>query len=101
MARFTSMLSALLISGLAALPAVAGDYRSDHGYGYDDDVDCYPVTKAYDYHGRPALFSGTQCRDHYGKTWIEPGSRYFIRYLGRYGNNRRLDRLPDQHHGYR
>ena len=98
MARFTSMLSALLISGLAALPAAAGDYRSDHGYGYADDVDCYPVTKAYDYHGRPALFGGIQCRDHYGNAWIEPGSRYFIRYLGHYGNYHRLEPVPRDDH---
>ena len=102
MARFTSVLSALLITGLAALPAVAGDYRHGHDHGYYDDVDCYPVTKAYDYHGRPALFGGTRCRDHYGNAWIVPGSRYFIRYLGRYGDyHHHLDRLPDDDYAYR
>lgn len=87
----------ILIVITATLPALAGGYRSDRAHGYDDDVDCYPVTKTYDYHGRPALFGGTQCSDSYGNAWIADGSRHFIRYLGDYDGygHRHLDRLPD------
>jgi len=88
-----------LILGPLAPPAFAGDYRSDHAHAYDDhdDVDCHPVTRAYDYHGRPALFGGMMCRDDYGNAWISQGSRYFIRYLG-YDDgydHHYLDPLPD------
>lgn len=100
MVRPASMMATCAVSALivitAVLPALAGGYRSDQAHGYDD-VDCHPVTKAYEYHGRPALFGGTQCRDSYGDAWIASGSRHFIRYLGDYDGYRHhhLDRLPD------
>jgi len=100
MVRSASMLTMPLISALimclAAFPTFAGDSSGNHAQGYDDDVDCYPVTKAYEYRGRPALFGGTQCRDHYGNAWIAPGSRYLIRYLGGYDEYgyHDLDHLP-------
>lgn len=89
MTRFASLLTISAISVLTVAilvaPTTAGDYgRGKHGYsahGYDDDIDCYPVTKIYDYHGRPALFGGTQCQDEHGDVWIKPDSRHLIRYL--------------------
>ncbi|MEL6962906.1 MAG: hypothetical protein AAFO01_09130 [Pseudomonadota bacterium] len=100
MVRSASMVATPLIGALcvcfAAFPSFAGDYRSQYEQEHDNDVDCYAVTKAYEYRGRPALFGGTQCRDRYGNAWIAAGSRYFIRYLGGYDEYgyHDLDRLP-------
>ena len=98
MARSASIMTTTLAGALViiatALPAVAG---GGHAYDYDDDINCYEVTKVYEHYGRPALFGGTQCRDHYGDRWIVDGSRYLIRYLDEYDDydHHRLDRIPD------
>lgn len=92
-------LAGIMVIITAALPAFAGGNHNHryHDHGYDDDVDCYQVTKVYEHYGRPALFGGTQCRDHYGDTWIVSGSRHLIRYLDEYDDDDyyRLEEVPD------
>lgn len=66
--------------------ASAQDYVPDYYLNehQNNAVHCWAVKKESYWKGRKALIGGQMCRDSQGYTYVEPTSRYLIKYRGRY-----------------